>query len=340
MPGINPFLDNDAFNMISLTQAINILPNNYGRLRELNLFPGRGVTTRTIMVEEQNGVLNLLSTMPPGSPGQQGKQGKRKLRSFVIPHIPHDDVIMPEEYQGVRAFGSENQMQTLAAMINTKQQNMRNKHAITLEHLRMGGLKGKILDADGSTLYNLYTEFGITAKVINFALNVATTDVMGKCRELRRHVEDKLMGEVANGVHCLVSEQFFDALISHPNVEKFWLGHQEALNLTGNKADPRSGFNFGGILWEEYRGKATDSAGDVRKFIADGSGHAFPTGTMSTFETIFAPADFNETVNTIGLEIYSKMEPRKMGRGMDLHSQSNPLPMCNRPGLLVEVKAQ
>lgn len=340
MPGINPFLDNDAFNLISLTKAINILPNNYGRLRDLNLFPGRGVTTRTIMIEEQNGILNLLSTLPVGSPGQQGKQGKRKVRSFVIPHIPHDDVIMPEEFQGVRAFGSENQMQSLAQMINTKQQNMRNKHAITLEHLRMGALKGKILDADGSILYNLYAEFGITAKVIDFALNVEATDVAAKCRDLQRHVEDNLLGEVANGVHCLVSEQFFDALIAHPTVEKFWLGHQAALQLTGTNSDPRKGFVFGGVTFEEYRGKATDAAGTVRKFIADGRGHAFPTGTMNSFETIFAPADFNETVNTIGLEIYSKMEPRKMGRGMDLHTQSNPLPMCNRPGLLVEVKAQ
>lgn len=340
MPVINPFLDNDAFNMISLTKAINILSNNYGRLRELNLFPGRGVTTRTIMVEEQNGVLNLLATKPVGSPGQQGKQGKRKLRSFVIPHIPHDDVIMPEEFQGVRAFGTENQMQTLATMINTKQQNMRNKHGITLEHLRMGALKGQILDADASTLYNFYDEFGITAKVINFALNVSTTNVAAKCRELHRHIEDNLLGEVANGVHCLVSEQFFDALIAHPNVEKFWLNHQQALQLAGTGGDPRKGFTFGGILFEEYRGKATDATGSVRKFIADGRGHAFPTGTMGTFETIFAPADFNETVNTIGMEIYSKMEPRPMGRGMDLHTQSNPLPMCNRPGLLVEVKAQ
>lgn len=339
MPTINPFLDNDAFNLISLTKAINILPNNYGRLRELNLFPGRGVTTRQIMVEEQNGVLNLLSTLPVGSPGQQGKQGKRKVRSFVIPHIPHDDVIMPEEFQGVRAFGSENQMQSLAGMVNTKQQNMRNKHAITLEHLRMGALKGIILDADASVLYNLYTEFGITPKVVDFALDVDATDILAKCREVLRHVEDNLLGEVASGVHCLVDADFFDALIAHPNVEKFWLGHQAALQLTGTAGDPRKNFVLGGITFEEYRGTATDASGNARKFIAADEGHAFPTGTMNTFETLFAPADFNETVNTIGLEIYSKMEPRKMGRGMDLHTQSNPLPICNRPGLLVKVTA-
>jgi hypothetical protein len=51
---------------------------------------------------------------------------------------------------------------------------MRNKHAITLEHLRMGALKGVILDADGSTLYDLFDEFDITPKTVNFALNADT----------------------------------------------------------------------------------------------------------------------------------------------------------------------
>lgn len=335
MPNLNPFAA-DAFRTISLTQSINKLPNNYGRLRELNLFPGRGVTTRQIMVEEHNGVLNLLPTMPVGAPGTEARRGSRKARSFVIPHIPHNDVILPDEYQGVRSFGSENQVDTLVNVVNNHQQAMRNKHGITLEHLRMGALKGVILDADGSTIYDLYSEFGITAKEVDFFLDDPTTDVAAKCREVIRHVEDNLMGEVASGVHCLVSAEFFDALIAHPNVEKFWVGHNAALSLvTGN--DPRKGFPFAGIVFEEYRGYATDASGNVRRFVAANEGHCFPTGTMTTFETIFAPADFMEAANTMGLEVYSKMEPRDFNRGMNLHTQSNPLPICNRPAVLVKV---
>ena len=92
------------------------------------------------------------------------------MRSFTIPHIPHDDVVLPEEVQGIRAFGSETELQAMANVITDHLQNMRNKHAITLEHLRMGALKGNILDSDGSTLYNLYNEFEITPKTVNFAL--------------------------------------------------------------------------------------------------------------------------------------------------------------------------
>ena len=78
----NPFL-NPAFSMASLTSAINILPNRYGRLEQLGLFPPKPVRTRQIVVEEYAGRLNLLQTKPPGSPGTVGERGKRKLRSFI-----------------------------------------------------------------------------------------------------------------------------------------------------------------------------------------------------------------------------------------------------------------
>ncbi|SEM75018.1 Phage major capsid protein E [Syntrophus gentianae] len=331
---LNPF-DTDAFSMVSLTNAINILPNNYGRVRELGLFPGKGVRTRTVIVEEQNGILNMLPTLPPGAPGTQNKMGKRTVRSFTIPHIPVDDVILPQEYEGIRAFGTESEVAALAQVMNDHLQTAKNKFAITLEHLRMGALKGIILDADGSTIYNLYTEFGITQKTVSFALSSSSTNVASKCREVTRHLEDNLKGEVMTEVRCLVDEGFFDAMIAHDSVKEVFLNHSAAVQYLGG--DPRKEFKFGGITFEEYRGVATDLEGNSRQFIADNEGHAFPMGTMNTFQTLFAPADFNETVNTLGLELYAKQEERKFGRGVDLHAQSNPLPICYRPGVLVKV---
>ncbi len=101
--------------------------------------------------------------------------------------------------------------------------------------------------------------------------------------------------------------------------------------------DVRAGFTFGGIVFEEYRGQATDGSGATRRFIAAGEAHAFPIGTIDTFGTYVAPADFNETVNTLGQPLYAKQDARKFERGTDLHTQSNPLPMCHRPGVLVKL---
>jgi hypothetical protein len=230
--------------------------------------------------------VNLLPTQPVGAPGTQGTTGKRKVRSFVIPHIPHDDAVLPEEVQGIRAFGSETETDALANLLALKLQNMRNKHAITLEYLRMGALKGVILDADGSTLYNLYTEFGIAAKTVSFALANAATEVLLKVLEVKRHIEDNLKGEFMTGIMCLCSQGFYDAFTTHAKVKEAFMYFQRNQQL-GN--DYRTGFTFGGITFEEYRGQATDVAGTVRKFIADDEAHFFPIGTANTFRTYFAP---------------------------------------------------
>ena len=221
----------------------------------------------------------------------------------------------------------------MANLLALKLQNMRNKHAITLEYLRMGALKGVILDADGSTLYDLYSEFGITAKTVSFALGTAGTEVLLKVLEVKRHIEDNLKGEFMTGILCLCSQGFYDAFTTHAKVKEAFQYYQRNQQL-GN--DYRTGFTFGGVTFEEYRGQATDASGNVRKFIADDEAHFFPLGTANTFRTFFAPADFNETANTLGLPLYAKQEPRKFGRGTDLHTQSNPLPICLRPEVLVK----
>jgi len=331
-----PNLANDpAFNVASLSGAINILPNNYGRVINSmpTLFPIKGIETRTVMIEEKQGILSILKTRPVGAPSTAAQSAKRKVRSFAVPHIPHEDTVLAASVQGVRAFGSQTELQTVIGKVNEKLQEMKNKHMITLESLTMGALKGIILDADGSTLYNLYTEFSITPKEVDFVLGTAGTLVANKCREVVRHIEANLMGEVSSGVRCLVSQEFYDKLIVHANVEKAYQNWASAEQRIGG--DLRSGFKFGGITFEEYVGNCSDEDGTNRRFIAASSGHAYPEGTVDTFQTAVAPADFIETVNTIGQHIYAKMEMTKFGRGYEIHTQSNPLPLCRRPGVLV-----
>ena len=207
---MNNVFNTPAFSMAALTSAINIIPNRYGRMEALNLFPAQPVRTRQVIVEEQNGVLNLLPSMPPGSPGTVGARGKRTVRSFVIPHIPHDDVVLPEEVQGIRAFGSETEMESVAGVMARHLETMRNKHSITLEHLRMGALKGAILDADGSTIYNLYDEFGIQPTTLSLGLADAKTNVRNKCVKVLGEMEKALQGEFMTGVRCLCSPSFFE----------------------------------------------------------------------------------------------------------------------------------
>lgn len=322
-----------TFNVVSMTDAINVFPNKYGRIEQLKLMKIKPIRTRKALVEFHQGVLSLLPTMPLGAPATVGIRGKRSTREFVIPHIPHDDVILPEEVQDTRAFGSENALASFTEVMANHLETMRNKHAITLEHLRMGALKGIILDADGSALYDLYTEFGIVQKVITFQLSSATFDVKKACLDLKRHIEDNLFGAQYDEIRVMVSPEFFDALTGHAAV---LTAYDRWQNGEQKRSDMRHGFEFCGIVFEEYRAQATDSNGSMRRFIAENEGHAFPVGS-DIFKTYAAPADFNEAANTPGREMYAKVEARKFERGADLHTQANVLPMCTRPALLVKV---
>jgi len=330
---LNPF-GTDAFSMVSLTQAINILPNNYGKLAAMGLFDDKPVRTRSVVVEEKNGVLCLLPSLPPGAPGTVGSHAKRTVRSFTVPHIPHDDLIQPADFQGVRAFGSETEMQTLEKLVNDHLQAMRERHAITLEWLRMGALKGIIYDGDGSTvLYNLYTEFGITPKTVDFALGTGATNVKSKVLEVKRHIEDNAKGAGSWEIGCECSPEFWDAFTDHEDVKEAFLNHSEAAQRYGE--DNRSGFRFMGVVFSENRGNADDASGANHKFITAKDCHFYPMGAPGLFQTIYAPGNFLETANTLGLPLYAKMVERPKGDGMDLFTESNPLPMCNRPGMLV-----
>ena len=333
MPIVQPF-DGDNFSMASLTGAINILPNNYGLLAEKNLFPFLGRSTVVITLDYNNGILNLITSKKRGDVARPNKSGTRQSISFSIPHFPLDDVILPEDFQGVRKFGSENELEGMEDVMLQKLTEIKMKHDITHEWLRMGALKGIIYDGDGTTvLYNLFTEFGISQKSIDFVLGTAATDVTAKCRLVRRHIEQNLKGELMSNVRVLVDSAFFDKLTGHDNVKRAFDNWQAASGFYA--ANQRKSFTFGEITFEEYVGTADDANGTPHPFIPATEGIAYPEGTVNTFKMLGAPADFLETANTIAQQYYVKQEPRKYNRGIDIHSQSNVLPLCQRPAVLV-----
>jgi hypothetical protein len=328
---INPF--ESGFTLTQLTRAINKLPNMYGRVNELGMFRWQPQTTNTVTIEMREGTLRLVPTTPWGGVAPKPAPTKRNIRSFQIPHTPIEDTVMASDIMGIRAFGTENVGETIAGRVNDKMQTMRNYIDQTMEWRKVGALKGLVLDADGTTVIeNYFTAFGVTKKVIDFALDDPNTDVRAKCVEVLRWIEDHLQGEVSTGVQALTSAEFYDALISHPKVERLYIGYAEGARLLGG--DPRKGFNFGGIAFEEYRGIV-----DGHRFIDAGKGNAFPTGTQETYANFGAPADFNETVNTLAIPLYARQKNKDFNRGIDLHVQANQLPMLLRPETSVEITA-
>lgn len=325
--------NNEAFSTIELTNAINVVPNKFGRIGEIGLFTPRSTRTTSVAVEFNNGVLNLLPSNKRGGPATPNRTGKRSLKNFNIPHFSLEDTILAEDVQNVRAFGSETDLEVVQDVVNERLIEMSNKHDITREWLRAGALRGTILDSDGSVILNLFTEFGVTQKAVDFVLGTGTTDIKAKCAEITDHIRLNLLGDTMTGVHALCSRSWFDKFVNHAAVKDAFIYQQGQNVLRDNMSDR---FVFQGITFEVYLGTAVDADGTERKFIPDGDVRFFPLGTSSSFYDYSAPADFVETVNTLGLPKYAKQAvDAKFQRFVEIHTQMNPLPICLRPALLV-----
>ncbi len=59
----NPF-DTGGYSLAEMTQAINILPDIHSRLAQIGLFRFQGVTQRSVIIEQFEGILSLLPTVP------------------------------------------------------------------------------------------------------------------------------------------------------------------------------------------------------------------------------------------------------------------------------------
>lgn len=331
MPTLDIFND-DAFSVTSLTKAINDTPHMPGRLGELGLFSEEGISTTSLMIEREGTVLTLVPNVPRGAPAASKTGDKRTMVAISTTHLPQTATVGADEVQGVRSFGSESETETIQNVVNKRLRKMRRDLDVTIEWQRMGAIKGQVLDADGSTvLLDLYNTFGVSQTTHNMVLNNTATKVRNKVVEARRKMEAQLGALMYRGLRGLCSPGFFDAFVGHTAVEAAF---DRWMNGEFLREDQRKGFFFAGVFWEEYRGKvgATD-------FIADGKAYLVPEGVPDLFVTNYAPANYMETVNTIGLPYYAKQEVQRMNKGVELESQSNPISICTRPSVPVELSA-
>ena len=324
----NPF-DSGGYSLAEMTQAINILPILWTRLGEMGLFAFEGVTQRTVIIEQGDGALNVLPSVPLGAPATVASRQGRSMRSFVLPWIPHDDKILAADIQGVPAFGASGADQ-LAALMLRKLTLIRRKHAQTREYMEMNALRGIAKDGAGTTLFNYFTEFGLTQIATDFVFGTTTTNIQGKVREVMRAVEDNLLGESMTSIHALVSPLFFDRLISHAVTQEAYKFYS-ATGAQPLRQDVRRSFPFAGILFEEYRGTVTLSTGAAELLIPAGEGIAFPIGTIDTFTTYGGPANLISLANTIGLPLYARQLMDEKDRWIDIMTEASILPVNKRP---------
>jgi hypothetical protein len=330
MADINIFED-EKFSVSTLTAAINELQSVPGRIAQLGLYSEEGVSTTVVQIEYDGQTLGLVAAKPRGGVGQAVTLAGRKLIPFNTIHLPQRSTMLADEIQGIRAFGSQSELEVAEARVAKYQTKHRQQLDLTHEFQRVGGIKGQVLDADGTTvLLDVYQSFNIVQQEFPMELETASTDVRLKSDDVADLIEDALGATPVRGVRALCGKVFWKKLISHKSVRETYLNTAQAAELRGKPADS---FEIGGVTYERYRGKLGGAP-----FIEDAEAHAFPDGVPDFFITRFAPADYMETVNTDGLPYYTRVEPLRFGKGLEIESQSNPLHLPTRPKAIIKLK--
>lgn len=328
---------NDAFSVTSLTDFVNDLKYRPGRIGQLGLFATTSIATTSIAIERVGDILQLVKPSPRGAPGEMRDMPKRTLRNLSVPHFQRDWSVMADEVQGVRAKGSETEVETVQALVGEKIAANTADMDLTEEHARLGAVTGIVTYADGSTL-NLYDEFGVVQETeVDFDLDNATPAdgiLRKRCTTVIRAMKKRLGAVPFASVHAFVGDNFFDDLLQHKELRETYKGWSEAQILRESYVGPnRSGnpmIEFGGIVFENYGEIDGEGVG-----VDTAKARFFPLGVPGLFRTYFAPADYIETVNTLGLRLYAKQWPMPNDKGINGELQMNALNICTRPGALM-----
>ncbi len=330
MPGLDVF-NSDAFSMQSLTGRVNRATYVPGQIGRTGIFAEDGVTTTIVSIDERNGHLALVEPTPRGGPGESTTFEDRRVIPIAVPHYQRDDMVSADEVQNVRAFGSESDLEVVQDRVDAKAAKHGRDLQVTLEHQRVGALKGIVVSKSGAVQVNLYTAFGISAPAaISLELDSDSTKVGSLVQSVKYAIEDAL-DSAYTGLRVFTGRDFHAALWGHPAVRDTFLGTAEAKMLRDGIPDV---FQFGDVTWERYKtgGKATTDLGAA--YIAATDAYVAVEGVPDLYLTRFAPADYIETVNTKGLPLYVRPNVLPNGKGVSLEVQMNAISLCTQPGAL------
>ncbi|MFN3686105.1 major capsid protein [Salinarimonas sp.] len=323
----------DAFTLQTLTAAVNKQPYRPGQISARGIFEEDGVSTTTVSIEMRDGKLGLVEPSQRGGPGETIDDDTRSLVPVTIPHYQRDDSVLADEVQNVREFGSMSALEQIQDRVNRKAARHAQDLTMTLEHQRIGAIKGIVMSKSGGTLLNLYQRFSVPVpNAVSLDVANADADVIGILQGVQYSIEDAFDEDATyTGLHVFSGRDLHTQLWRHPQVQKTFLYHAGAEIL---REDVPEVYKLGAFTFERYRTgvKATADAGAA--YIAPNEARVVPLGVPDLFQTRFAPADYEETVNTIGVPFYVKQWARPDDKGRHLQVQMNAMSWCTRPQVL------
>jgi hypothetical protein len=330
-----------------LSVALNMLPLTPGIIASLGLFTTPKVlSTTTAWIEMRSNTLALVPSRPRGGPADVNIMGRRSAVPFRIPHFPLDATVLADEVQDLRAFGgTAGTLESFPTAVQEQLTDMGVKLDVTLEHLRLGAIKGVVITRVHRDTGNieesidLFDAFGMVAPApVNFVFDQTADSawsgaVTTTINTIIDTIEDELGGSPPGGIAALCGKDFYNALVTCAEVRDAYRFADAGAALIAPTQEPAGGtrgFVYRGCRFIRYVGRI-----GAYEMLDPATAQFFPMGAPDLFIEAYAPADYIETVNTPALPRYAKQEAMDFDKGMMIQSQMNVMPICTRPRTLI-----
>lgn len=329
----------NGFEIVDYTQELALVPLAPTLLNDVGLFDEQMLSTHTVTFEETSNSIGLIGDTFRGSKPQANFDDSRKIRSYPLAHFAVTDAILPQDIQGVRAYGNQNVAETEAAVMLRKMMKIRKSFDQTLERARFSTLTtGNIYAPNGTIAGNFFSDFGVTQTSVNFAFDTATTDVASKFETVIAAMQDNAdTADVVSGVICYASPEFFTSLIGHAKIQTAYqyFVATEGQMIQRNRAGANNGlyreFTYMGVRVVEVR----QSIGGTRLIPAN-EAVFLPVGTTDSFVSYFGPCSKLDFVNTSAERTYMFSYRDPKGEKIEIDASSDFINVLRRPALVIK----
>ena len=333
----------NSFATTDFTAAINEVETQSGLINATGLFETTGTTEKAIVFDKNTYNITLLPQVNRGSHSQTtGKERKSETFSLPLAYFKHLDTLTAEDILGWRAPGRTDK-ETVERASAEKVEDMRFLADETDEYLKLQAMKGIFKTPDGTTMANMFTEFGVTQSSVNFELDTGTTDVNAKIMELKRKVKDGLKTSGMNGIDVYLDELTFDKLVSHASMKSYYLVGDAASRPYRDATEEYMQwgvmdiFTHKGVRFIQYNPTFNLPTGSTEDFLASGTGIAIPRGARGLFRGYSGPTNKLSQLGAPGQSRYLRTYVDPRDDYVEFELEMAPLYFCTQPACLVGI---
>ncbi len=310
--------------LANLTEKINRIETSPTLLSDLGLTVGEGTGVKTVYIEieRKHGKLGIIPDQARGGAAAILRPTNTDKAVFKAAHFPLQSEILADAVTGTDYSLKEEIANELIMHKET--------HNNTFEHMRLGALKGKVVDVKGNKiLADVWSEFGITQTVFPMNLSGSNTKLLTKNNEAMAKVRKAMGKQSFNGYIALCGESFFTDLITKALADNYRLKETSIQTISTTQYH---GYRIDGIDYIPYNTEwGTDADIPANEAILIPNQKGF-------IKRWNAPATTVQQANKKGVPIFVNSEPLAHDKGVSIYSESNPLFVAAIPEAIIKLK--